>query len=150
MTSDRDRLIELFEAVEKDPAITCPHYKTEKTCDECKYTINNFMCNHTERMVDYLLENGVIVPPVEVGGEIWVIDREDGEAIDISCVMFLGKSKGCIIATSWINDYDLDETLEFHMNETQNNFDTDLKVYPDEDCFLTKEEAEAKLKEREG
>lgn len=144
MTSDRDRLIELFEAVEKDPAITCPHYKTDKTCDTCKYTL----CNRTERMVDYLLANGVIVPPVEVGDEIWVIDREDGEAVDISCVMFLAKSKGCIIATSWINDYDLEETLEFHINETQNNIDTDLKVYPDEDCFLTKDEAEQALKER--
>ncbi len=100
-----------------------------------------------EHFADYLLSNGVIVPSVEVGDEIWVIDREDGEAVDISCVMFLAKSKGCIIATSWINDYDLDETLEFHINETQNNFDTDLKVYPDEDCFLTKEEAQAKLKE---
>ena len=103
-----------------------------------------------EEYAEELLANGVIVPPVEVGGEIWVIDREDGEAVDISCVMFLGKSKGCIIATSWINDYDLDETLEFHINETQNNFDTDLKVYPDEDCFLTKEEAEQALAERSG
>ena len=65
--TDRDRLIELFEEIEKDPAITCPHYKTDKTCDTCKYTINNFMCNHTERTVDYLLANGVIVPPCKAG-----------------------------------------------------------------------------------
>lgn len=69
--TDRDRLIELFEAVEKDPAITCPHYKTDKTCDTCKYTINNFICNHTERTVDYLLANGVIVPLCNVGQTVW-------------------------------------------------------------------------------
>lgn len=149
--SDRDRLIELFEAVEKDPAITCPHYKTDKTCDTCKYTINNYLCNHTERMVDYLLANGVIVPPCKVGEEIWIIDREDGEAVDISCIQFLAKSKGCIIGTAWINDLDIDETIEYHIKETQENFDCELKVYPDEDCFTTKEDAiQAFEKEREG
>ena len=59
--TDRDRLIELFNEINKDPAITCPHYKTDKTCDGCKYTINDVMCNHTLRTVDYLLANGVIV-----------------------------------------------------------------------------------------
>ena len=101
-----------------------------------------------EFVADHLLANGVIVPPCKVGDEIWVIDREDGEAVDISCVMFLAKSKDCVIATSWINDYDLDETIEFHINETQNNIDTDLKVYPNEDCFKTKAEAEQALLER--
>ena len=71
--TDRKRLIELFEAVEKDPAITCPHYKTDKTCDACKYTINNVMCNHTLRMVDYLLANGVILPPCKVGDTVYCL-----------------------------------------------------------------------------
>jgi hypothetical protein len=61
--------------------------------------------------------------------------------------MFLAKSKGCVIATSWINDYDLDETIEYHIAETQDNLDTDLAVFPDEYCFATREEAEQKLKE---
>lgn len=98
---------------------------------------------------DYLLANGVILPPCEVGEEIWVIDREDGEAVDVSAVRFLAKSKNCIIATAWINDYDIDETLEYHINETQDNFDTDLKVYPAEDCFATREEAEQALRDGE-
>ena len=125
--TDRDRLTEIIEKsfveqYEKRGLITVPH-----TADD-------------------LLANGVIVPPCKVGDEIWVIDREDGEAVDISCIQFLAKSKGCVIGTAWINDYDLDETLEFHISETQNNVDTDLKVYPNEDCFLTREEAEAKLR----
>lgn len=95
--------------------------------------------------VDYFLANNVTVPPVAVGDEIWVIDREDGAAVDISCIQFLAVSKGCIIGTAWINDLDIDETIQYHINETRENFDTDLKVYPIEDCFMSSEEAEAKL-----
>ncbi|MGN0451070.1 MAG: hypothetical protein ACI4FN_02985, partial [Acutalibacteraceae bacterium] len=103
-----------------------------------------------EYIADYLIANGAILPPCKVGEGIWVIDREDGEAVDISRVMFLAKSKGCIIATPWINDFDIDETIEFHINETQNNFETDLEVYPDEDCFLAREEAEKALERSKG
>ena len=139
----RDRLIELMmEAQKKNNETYMEYVKRGYEGDSGNALFVD--------IADHLLANGVIVPPCNVGDEIWVIDREDGEAVDISCVQFLAKSKGCIIATSWINDYNLDETLEFHINETQNNFDTDLKVYPDEDCFLTKEEAEKVLKECEG
>ena len=130
MSSDKNRLIELLEDT-----------LHEWECDVSIKTLTE--------ITEHLIANGVIVPPCKVGDEIWVIDREYGEAVDISCIQFLAKSKGCIIGTAWINDYDLDETLEFHINETQNNVDTDLKVYPDEDCFLSKEEAEKALKESE-
>lgn len=98
-------------------------------------------------IADYLLANGVIIPPCKVGDDVWVIDREDGEAVGVSCVLFLAKSKGCIIATAQINDYDLDKIIEYHINETQDEYDTNLMVYPDDDCFLTREEAEKALKE---
>ena len=125
---DRDRLITLLQ----------------------EFTDNNNGGGSNHGRADYLIANGVICQPCKVGDEIWVIDREDGEAVDISCIQFLAKSKGCIIGTAWIYDYDLDETLEFHINETQNNVDTDLKVYPDEDCFLTREEAEKALERSKG
>lgn len=91
---------------------------------------------------DVLIANGVIVPPCKVGDEVWVVEEDD-----VTCYMFLAKSKGCIITTSWINDYDVDETLEYHITETQDNLDTDLAVFPDECCFATKEQAEKALKE---
>ena len=84
----------------------------------------------------------------EIGQEVWVVEREDGEAIDVSCVLFLAKSKNCIIASDWIDDYDFDEIIEYHIEETAVNFDTDLKVYPIFDCFSTREEAEKALSER--
>lgn len=99
-----------------------------------------------EKFADYLLAEGVIAPPCKAGDDVWVVEREDGEAIDVSCVRYLAKCKNCVIATAFINDYDFDETLEYHISETQERFDTDLKVYPEEDCFSTREEAERTLK----
>lgn len=127
--TDRDRLIEIISQAKEDEYISMSHYDITA-------------------IADYLIANGVIVSPLKVGDEIWVIDREDYEAVDISCIQFLAKSKGCVIGTAWINDYDLDETIEFHMDETRNNFCTDLQVYPDEDCFITREEAEKALEEK--
>ena len=118
----KDRLVELIEDTLQ-----------EWECDVSEKTISE--------IAEHLIENGVIVPPCKVGDEIWVVEEDD-----ITCYMFLAKSKGCVIATSWINDYDLDETIEYHIAETQDNLDTDLVVFPDEYCFATKEEAEKKLK----
>jgi hypothetical protein len=117
----------------------CVHYKvckkynnvyerelSERYCAECPHFKNK--ANFVEL-------------PCKVGDGIWVVEEDD-----ITCYMFLAKSKGCVIATSWINDYDLDETIEYHIAETQDNLDTDLVVFPEEYCFATKEEAEQKLK----
>ena len=101
-----------------------------------------------ENITDDLLANGVIVPKFTAGDHIWVIDREDGEAVGVSGVQYMANCKNCVIATAFINDYDFDETLEYHISETQERFDAELAVYPEEDCFLTREEAEKALKER--
>ncbi len=137
--TDRDRLIELFEAVEKDPAITCPHYKTDKTCDTCKYTINNAMCNHLERKVDYLLANGVTLLPLPIGSTVYEI-RARGERD-------YGKHR----------KYDYSPDTIFSLNNAIRQKST-LYISPKKFCktdkvrlnktvFLTKEEAEQKLKE---
>lgn len=136
--TDRDRLIELFEAVEKDPAITCPHYKTDKTCDTCKYTINNVMCNHTLRTVDYLLANGVIVPPCKVGDIIYAKYSGTIEYYVIDKVIHNGS-----------NSFDFEAHLE-----NEDGYEIDFiefgTVEIGRTVFLTEEEAEQALKEREG
>lgn len=119
----KDRLIELIRGAKKNTK--------GANCD----------LEREHLFADYLIENGVIVPPCKVGDGIWVVEEDD-----VTCYMFLAKSKGCVIATSWINDYDLDETIEYHIAETQDNLDTDLVVFPDEYCFATREKAEQKLK----
>ena len=143
--TDRDRLIELFEAVEKDPAITCPHYKTDKTCDTCEYTINNFMCNHTERMVDYLLANGVIVPPCKVGDIYYTIEKycntdpyvtEKELVKPWDCERFCGRDD-CSFREYRIEEHRFNSVIR--ILEAQKYFGVTI--------FLTKEEAEEKLKE---
>ena len=105
-------------------------------------TIADMPLNEVIELIKAKREGRIIVPPCKVGDEVWVVEEDD-----VTCYMFLAKSKGCIIATSWINDYNLDETIEYHISETQDNCDTDLVVFPDECCFATKEEAEKALKE---
>lgn len=61
----RDRLIELFKQK------SCVYNECEKECSSC----GNFeMYDSTiEHIADYLLENGVIVPPCKVGDTVYVI-----------------------------------------------------------------------------
>lgn len=139
MQTDRDRLIELFEAVEKDPAITCPHYKTDKTCDTCKYTINNVMCNHTLRTVDYLLANGVIVPPLPIGSTVYEIrargkKRHNGRKVDYA------------ISSKLMFRNAIYSGEELYVREKK--FTKTDRVRWNKSVFLTKEKAEAELQKR--
>ena len=137
--TDRDRLIELFNAIEKDPAITCPHYKTDKTCDECKYTINNVMCNHTERTVDYLLANGVILPTLNCGDRVWFIPKGLDEVCEATVVRieynyFTSPQEWIVLdyISSIVGKHEYKSRIDLMLGKT---------------VFLTKEEAEEKLNE---
>ena len=131
----RERLIELFKKIKKEPAITCPVYKTDKTCKGCKYSINDFLCNHIERQVDYLLANGVIVPPCKVGDTIYQLCKGyksyvlEYEVIEISIledfIDIIASSKKCPFAYP-------DRFSSEQFGKT---------------VFLTKEEAEQALKD---
>ena len=59
----RDRLIELI----------CERIQS----DECIRHCNHPPCNACKNTADYLLENGVIVPPCKVGDTVYVCDRAD-------------------------------------------------------------------------
>ena len=131
----RDRLVELLEN------------KYDHYCDQCGV---NKESQYIENLADYLIENGVVCPPCKVGDEIWVVETECGEAVDVTCYIFLAQSKGFVIATPQVNDYDIDEIIEYHIDETEDNLETSLVVFPDELCFPTEEQAEQKLKEMRG
>ena len=102
----RDRLIEL---------LTTVHYM-------------RIMRSGIEECADYLLANGVIVPPCKVGDVIWVYDFmwdlipcKVDEPYHYVC----GESGGCTVE-GYFTDKDIGKTV-----------------------FLTKEQAEQALKERE-
>ena len=70
----RDRLIELFDEMNRNPEITCPVPNEPLACKTCKYSDGSaWFCDTTARRVDYLLANGVIVPMCYIWQPIWYI-----------------------------------------------------------------------------
>ena len=121
--TDRERLIKLF-----SPFADGTYSGSGVIIDGTK----------VDDVVDSLLANGVIVPPVEVGQTVWYIKggyyRKTGlEARPIEVTEINKKWHGKILAWGFI------------ANGTRYRFSSIGKT-----VFLTKEEAEEKLKEREG
>ena len=116
----RDRLIELLN-------------KAQLKSDD------NFGMTNSEQMADFLLENGVIVPPVYVGGTVYEIRRK--------VVSPSGRETNCGICTNSFLKHCINIGSELYVKG---------KPYVKSDfyrlgktVFLTREEAEKALKERE-
>ena len=97
----------------------------------------------TEVVADFLLDNGVIVPPVKVGNKVFIIDEYRNEEKQVCetkvfCIekyadrlttqLFPGRMAICV-----------DDPWDSHAFVRRNT----------DEVYLTKEEAEAALKERE-
>ncbi len=70
----RDRLVELLRKVDENPTITCPRCNADvglDACNGCQYDKEDGSCDYTSRAADYLLANGVIVPPCKVGDIVY-------------------------------------------------------------------------------
>lgn len=65
----RDRLIELIREAKEHPEKTCPRWELP-TCGGCDYNKDD-ECDQIARLADFLLKNGVIVPPCKVGDTIY-------------------------------------------------------------------------------
>ena len=92
---------------------------------------------------DYLLDNGVIVPPVKVGNTVYVINREGKpqemkfDRVDLRCSCT--RENYCGLCT---------RCMDKEGNICQYRFNNDFSDFG-KDVFLTREEAEKALKERE-
>lgn len=132
----RDRLIELLEAVYKNPKVRCPR-SDELTCEGCKYDLGN-QCDISAIIADYLLANGVIVPPCKSGDRachLTSIDTLDELNVE---EIFEGKVSSISIEDKvWIFCR-YDNGLNFWYTESDIG----------KSLFLTREEAEAALAER--
>ena len=86
------------------------------------------------------------------GMPVWVIDRdEDGNACGFSGYVFLAHVGGAVILSSYINDYNFDGIIAYHIERTAEDYETDLCVFPDEDCYARKDECKAAFEmEQEG
>ena len=117
----RNRLIELLNSAGKEVAKV---FKSEAEYCLKKGELPQHKRTIWEIEADYLLANGVIVPPCKVGDIVYV--KYYGVIVNAYVTEFEINSKG-IVAKVYIDP------------------DTD-REYDAEDLFLTKEEAEAALK----
>ena len=83
--------------------------------------------------------------PFVPGQPVWVVERnEDGCSINVAGYMFLASTANVVILTPFVMGLEtLDEILDYHIQETAENYDTDLVVFPQNDCYHTREGAEA-------
>lgn len=87
-----------------------------------------------------------MIKNLEVGAEVAVVERDEvGEAVETSKYMFLAVAKEFVICSAFINcgggEKGIDGTLLHHAQETAENYETDLCVFPIEDCYETIDEA---------
>ena len=123
--TNRDRLIELLKKADQKCADTL--------CVNCPAVGNGENClDHL--IADHLLANGVIVPPCKVGDPVYVISKGNILPFTVNRIIITNYIK---IKVDYMlgRDYEIKYLLPDHFGKT---------------VFLTKEEAEAKLKEREG
>ena len=132
--TERERLLELL----KIPYEVCKN----TSCKICEHN-TKYYC-FLERYTDSLLANGVIVPPVNVGDTVFIIDEYRNEEKQVCetkvfCIekyadrlttqLFPGRMAICV-----------DDPWDSHAFVRRNTGEV----------YLTKEEAEAALKERDG
>ena len=124
--SDRDRLIELIKNAE---------YESLKYEMANKFYPFDDYKSRSEFIADYLLENGVIVPPCKVGDTVYVVSQ--GQGFCMRWNVYEGK------------------VVDIHLNRHNKltirveNGEKFFGYFEPCFIFLTKEEAEEKLKERE-
>lgn len=83
-----------------------------------------------------------------LGGEAWVVERDDGgNACEVSGYVFLAQAGNAVILTPYINDLEnLEDLLDYHIEQTRDNYETDLAVFPADDCYTDRESAMVALK----
>ena len=129
----RDRLIELL------------NKKYDHFCDQCGVNKDS---HYTDNLADYLLENGVIVPPCNVGDTVYVIEP-------CHCYNNYSEFDKChhrrTKATKWL---EMVRVPTKHHTRCLKLFERPFKIeYMNKfgkTVFLTREEAKAKLRGVEG
>ena len=124
--TERERLIELID----DSNVL--------QCCGCHYNSIDYYKN---KIADYLLANGVIVPPCKVGDTLFFADAIFGEVL---------KAKVIVIEINYFTEPQLWLTIEYNSPYTgTQEYKSRIDLMIGKTVFLTKEEAEKALKERE-
>lgn len=86
------------------------------------------------------------------GIPVWVIERDiDGDGCELSGYVFLAKVGHAVILTPRIYGLnDLEELLNYHIEETRNESELTLAVFPVSDCYIDREAAKEALLAEDG
>lgn len=110
-----------------------------------EYKENNNNGGSNGGLVDYLLENGVVVLPCKVGDTVYIV-HNTAESIELDC------SETCIYTTV-IDSIHMSGIVEYHMLYKK-IIHPDCDFFSDKDIgktvFLTKEEAEQAIQALKG
>ena len=113
----------------------------DKALDKHESTIENYVHPEQEWIADYLLTNGVIVRPCKVGDTLFFADAIFGEVL---------KAKVIVIEINYFTEPQLWLTIEYNSPYTgTQEYKSRIDLMIGKTVFLTKEEAEKALKERE-
>ena len=121
----RDRLIELIDKADEE----CKH---SKSCEACSGYNKGSMCMNYH-IADYLLANGIIVPPCKVGDTVYVVE-------DWGYKKELKEKEIGVIVIKGTNDFSKELWEDVYGGVIGTFADFGKTV------FLTKEEAEQALK----
>ena len=110
----RDRLIELL------------NKKYDHFCDQCGVNKDS---RYTDSLADYLLESGVIVPPIKIGQTVYVVDERRG-------LWWRGK----VISFYYCDENNIQFTVEYNGGE--------ITICDADELFRTKEAADKALIDR--
>jgi hypothetical protein len=97
---------------------------------------------YAEQIADHLLANGVVVPPCKVGDTVYATGLPNTR-------IFPKVVEGFVIGVDQ-REYGLFLSVLFDTRKISGTYDYNTKLWLGKKLFLTKEEAEAKLKEVKG
>ena len=103
------------------------------SCMDCRFW-------SPERKVKRMRDIGRVFTP---GDKVFVLERDEcGAASDIGGFMFLAQNEHVVIVTPFINEMrKLKETLDYLVEQTAEDYNCELCVFPINDCFLSVEAA---------
>lgn len=80
----------------------------------------------------------------ERGKDVWVVVRDEwGDAVDAEVYMFFAEVNGYVIACVYLYDAETwEETVEYMLEQQREWDDPQFYVFPLEDCYMTRAEAE--------
>ena len=82
------------------------------------------------------------------GDTIWVVERDEmGDPADIAGVLYCATAVGYVMATAFPDHGGINTIMKDAAEDTAQGFSPSFYVYPEEDCYQDKADAEKQLGE---